>query len=80
MAVTDAPYYEAYRKAVYLNGAKFMEALRKRLGDETFFAFLRAYATQMTSRLATTNDFFDILHSQTDVDVSDLRAAYFKSR
>jgi hypothetical protein len=80
MAVTDAPYYEAYRKAVYLNGAKFMESLRRRLGDESFFACLRAYATQMTSRRATTDDFFSVLRQQADIDVSDLRAAYFKSR
>jgi hypothetical protein len=80
MAVTDAPYYEVYRKAVYLNGAKFMGSLRKQLGDETFFAFLRAYAAQMTSRRATTDDFFSILHQQADIDISDLRAMYFKSR
>jgi hypothetical protein len=77
LAVMDAAYYEAYRKAVYLNGAKFMEALRRRLGDEAFFAFLRSYAAQMTSRRATAVDFFGILRQQTNIDVSDLFATYF---
>ena len=77
MAVTDAAYYETYRKAVYLNGAKFLEALRKRLGDDAFFAFLRAYATQMASRRATADDFFRILQEQTTVDFSDILSAYF---
>ena len=77
MAVTDAAYYETYRKAVYLNGAKFLEALRKRLGDDAFFAFLRAYATQMASQRATADDFFRILQEQTTVDFSDILSAYF---
>ena len=77
MQVTDASYYEAYRKAVYLNGAKFMEALRKRLGDDAFFAFLRTYATQMTSRRATADDFFNILYQQTTTNLSDILSAYF---
>lgn len=79
LPVTDATYYEAYRKAVYLNGAKFMEALRKRIGDEAFFAFLHSYATQMTSRRATANDFFKILRQQTAADLSDLLSAYFQN-
>jgi hypothetical protein len=78
MQVTDASYYEIYRKAVYLNGAKFMEALRKRLGDEAFFAFLRNYATQMTSRRATADDFFNILRQQTTIDFSDILSTYFR--
>jgi hypothetical protein len=77
MPVTDAPYYEAYRQAVYLNGAKFMESLRRRLGDEAFFVFLRAYASQMTSRRATADDFFNILRQQTTADFSDLLSVYF---
>ncbi len=76
LAVTDASYYEAYRKAVYLNGAQFMETLRRRLGDEIFFAFLRAYAAEMTSRRATTADFIDLLQRQTSADFSDILSAY----
>jgi hypothetical protein len=45
--------FRTYTNQVYLVGAYFLEALRQRIGDEAFFAFLRDYAAQMSQRRAT---------------------------
>lgn len=76
--VAKAGGYEPYRQAVYLRGAKFLEALRQRIGDEAFFAFLKDYAAQMAFKRATAADFFAILRQHTSVDISDIIGKYFK--
>jgi hypothetical protein len=75
--IYDYDSFRAYRDAVYLRGAQFLEALRQQMGDEAFFAFLRAYATQMSGRLATSEDFFNLLESYTAGDLSELKEIYF---
>jgi hypothetical protein len=69
----------SYNEAVYLRGAKFIDDLRARVGDEAFFAFLHDYATTFSHRRATANDFFRVLRQHTDVDISDIIVAYFNS-
>lgn len=54
-SVPDA--YEAYRNAVYLNGARFLEDLRKLIGDEVFFSFLKITSVKMRVRLPTVSRF-----------------------
>lgn len=76
-AVYDYAGFTAYRDAVYLRGAQFFEALRQQIGDEAFFAFLKEYATQEAGRLATRQEFFEILARHTQVDLSGLLAEYF---
>ncbi|MDI6770855.1 MAG: M1 family metallopeptidase [Anaerolineales bacterium] len=76
--VSKAGGYEPYRQAVYLRGARFLEALRQRIGDEAFFAFLKDYAAQMAFERATAADFFAILRQHTSVDISDIIEKYFK--
>jgi len=71
--------FRTYANAVYLRGAQFLQALRMRVGDETFFAFLKDYATQMSGKLSTSIDFFRILREHTNVDISDLLAEFFQS-
>ena len=70
--------YRAYRDAVYLNGALFLEELRRQVGDQAFFAFLQDYAAQMAGRIATKDDFFAILKAHTDADLSSLLKTYFQ--
>lgn len=70
--------YRAYRDAVYLNGALFLEDLRQQVGDQAFFAFLQDYVAQMSGRIATGDDFFDILKAHTDADLSPLFKTYFE--
>jgi aminopeptidase N len=38
--------YRAYRDAVYLNGATFLEELRQQVGEAAFFAFLQDYTAR----------------------------------
>jgi len=40
-SIYDYPTFGSYVNAVYLNGANFMEALRTRVGDDVYFAFLK---------------------------------------
>jgi hypothetical protein len=70
--------FRPYVNAVYLRGAKFLEDLRDLIGDDTFFAFLRDYATRETDKLATADDFFRILSEHTSKDLQPLLSTYFK--
>jgi hypothetical protein len=64
--------YRAYRDAVYLNGAVFLEELRGQVGDTAFFAFLKDYVSRSAHRIVTAQDFFTILGEHSQVDLSDL--------
>ena len=71
--------YRAYRDAVYLNGALFLEDLRNQIGDTVFMAFLKDYARQEAHRIATTQDFFSILKEHTQEDIQPLVKQYFSN-
>ena len=80
----DIPVYagdgfQPYTNAVYFRGAHFLDELRLRIGDDAFFAFLQDYVRQMYGRIATANDFFNILRQHTTVDFSDLERGYFQN-
>ncbi|MFH0802344.1 MAG: hypothetical protein V2A78_08185, partial [bacterium] len=77
-SIYDLGSFRPYTNAVYLRGALFLEALRVRIGDEAFFAFLKDYAAQKAGRRATAADFWAILALHSSADISDLRQAYFK--
>jgi hypothetical protein len=77
--IYHAAGYRPYVNAVYLRGAQFLEALRVRMGDEAFFAFLKDYAGQMAGRRATADDFFRILRLHTDADLTGLIRVYFQN-
>ncbi len=77
-SIYDFPMFRPYVNAVYLHGAQFMDALRRRMGDDAFFAFLHDYQNQMRGQLAKPDDFFRILDAHTDADYSDLLQAYFR--
>jgi hypothetical protein len=71
--------FRTYANAVYLRGAQFLQALRGRVGDEAFFAFLRDYAAQMAGKRAGAANFFRILRQHTGTDISDIISAYFQN-
>jgi aminopeptidase N len=80
----DTPIYDGggqrpYWDKVYLTGARFLEDLRKQLGDEIFFAFLKNYYTQYAGKHATGADFFRVLHETTSADITELLTKYFKN-
>ncbi len=72
--------YQDYRNAVYLNGAHFFEDLRKAIGDQAFFAFLKDYAAKYAGQVALSSDFFTLLDQHTQVDLTALLKRYFFSK
>jgi Peptidase family M1 domain len=77
--IYDGGGQRPYWDKVYLTGARFLEDLRQRVGDEIFFAFLKDYYTQYTGKRATGADFFRVFHEHTATDITDLMAKYFKN-
>ncbi|HTO99939.1 MAG TPA: M1 family aminopeptidase [Anaerolineales bacterium] len=80
----DIPIYAGngfrpYTNAVYFRGAHFLDDLRTRIGDEAFFAFLKDYLAQENGKIASANDFFNILKAHTTVDYSDIVRQYFQN-
>jgi aminopeptidase N len=62
-----------FSEAVYAGGALLLDDLRQRLGDETFFTLLRAWATQFKYGNASTDDFISLAE---DVSGEDLDAFF----
>jgi hypothetical protein len=80
----DTPIYDGggqrpYWDKVYLTGARFFEDLRKQVGDEIFFKFLKDYYTQFVGKRATGADFFRIFHETTAADITELMVKYFQN-
>ncbi|MCJ7724428.1 MAG: M1 family metallopeptidase [Anaerolineales bacterium] len=76
--VYDGGGFRPYTDAVYLRGAHFLEDLRRRIGDEAFFSFLRDYLSKEAGKIATSQDFFTILRQHTDTDYLDIIKMYFQ--
>jgi aminopeptidase N len=78
ISIYEGGSFRPYVNAVYLRGAYFMDALRLRVGDDAFYAFLKDYAARMSHRRATRQDFFTILAQHTGMDISGVVADYFR--
>ncbi len=57
-----------YRNATYLQGAKFLQSLRDKLGDEIFFDFLKDYATSQRDKISSQRIFFELLQNYSEID------------
>lgn len=77
-AIYDGGGYRPYLDKVYLTGARFLEDLRKKVGDEIFFAFLKDFYTQYEGRRVTGADFFRVFRENTATDISELIKQYFQ--
>jgi aminopeptidase N len=75
--IYDFQSYRPYVNAVYLRGAQFLDALHSRMGDEAFLAFLHNYVSTYAGRQAAPQDFFNLLHQSTRLDVQPLVDSYF---
>jgi hypothetical protein len=76
-SIYDYIGYRAYRDAVYLHGQEFLQAVRLRVGDQAFFAFLKDYVARYRGQIATGQDFFALLATHTSVEIDDLLEEYF---
>ncbi|HWQ84172.1 MAG TPA: M1 family metallopeptidase [Anaerolineales bacterium] len=77
-SIYNSAGYRAYREAVYLNGAVFLDRLRSEIGPDVFMRFLNAYATQYAYQIATTGNFFSLLKEFSNKDLSDLQSQFFQ--
>jgi aminopeptidase N len=77
--IYDGQGFQPYTNSAYFQGAHFLDKLRARIGDDAFFAFLQDYAKQNQNKIATANDFFEILSRHTKTDYSDLVIQYFRN-
>jgi len=71
--------YTAYRDAVYLHGAEFLQSLRELVGDEAFFAALKQYVVENTYQIATAADFFGAIRANASADLNPLLDQYFEN-
>lgn len=72
--------FRAYRDAIYLNGALFLEDLRQLVGNATFLQFLNAYSNGYSRQIATGDDFFTLLKNFSTKDITPLLEKYFQQR
>ena len=77
-SIYDYNSYVAYRNAVYLRGAQFLDALRSQVGDADFLAFFKDYLATEKYKIASASDFFTLLSKHTSADLSQVKAGYFK--
>lgn len=77
--IYDGQGFRPYTNAAYFRGAKFLEELRARIGDEAFFAFIQDYLAQSRDKIVTASDFFRILSTHTSTDYSDIVRQYFQN-
>ncbi len=71
--------YTAYRDAVYLNGAKFLQSLRELIGDDAFFAAAREFAFENTYQIVSETNFFSAIRMHSDADLDALLRQFFEN-
>ena len=76
-SIYDYAGFRPYRDAVYLRGAQFLGEVRRQVGDDAFFTFIKDYSTQQAGKIASAEDFFAVLENHSSVDLSDLRQQFF---
>jgi hypothetical protein len=70
--------YRPYINAIYLRGIQFIQELRLQMGEEAFWSFLKAYYQAGRGQIMSAEDFFNLLAQYTNVDLSTIRASYFR--
>lgn len=80
----DQPIYNfqdttSYVQAVYVSGTRFLLAVRDRMGEAAFTAFLRDYYRQHRGRLVSGAEFLATLRAHAGPALDDLLPAYFGS-
>lgn len=78
ITIYEGQGFRSYTDAAYFQGARFLEKLRQRIGDEAFFAFLQSYLNRGRGRIVAAGEFFQTLRLHTSADYSDLVGEYFR--
>jgi aminopeptidase N len=61
-----------FNNAVYLRGAMALQALRAAVGDQNFFASLRAWATERAGRNGSVQHFLAVVKHVSGKNVDDV--------
>ncbi|MCC6175127.1 MAG: M1 family metallopeptidase [Chloroflexi bacterium] len=72
--VSDGPYFTT----VYHGGARFLDGLYDRLGNDTFWALIREHVATHRDRLATPRAFLDRAQAATTENLNPLISQYFR--
>lgn len=67
-----------YQWVIYDRGAMFLKTLMDAVGKEKFLTILSNYCQRYQYSIATTENFLEILHEGTDVDISNIVAEFLK--
>lgn len=76
----DFPTSSAYASAVYTKAPMGFHAIHMAMGDDTFFAGLRAYIEEFAWRVATPTDLEAAFQGQTEVNIRELWSHWFERR
>jgi hypothetical protein len=68
-----------YSRVIYGLAPAFLLELHQKIGEQSFFEFLRDYYHFGTGRFVTAADFFTILSRHTDADITPLLRKYFRN-
>lgn len=75
--IYDFPNTPTYFNQLYGQAARFVADLRQQLGDDAFFAFLRAYQAEHAGSLVDSATFLTDLQSASPKDLTPLIRRYF---
>jgi aminopeptidase N len=67
---------ELFANSVYVRGGVALEKLRERIGDDAFYATLRAWAQQHAYSTATIDEFIALAEAQSGQQLDDLFSKY----
>lgn len=76
-SATDFSAWAAYREAVYVNGALFLDQLRQEMGDEKFFAFLHRFQEAHRYKIVTPEEYFTLVDDIAEEDLNALLIKWF---
>ncbi len=79
VSALDYAGWVAYRGPVYYQAALFLDALRRQLADEAFFAMLRGYAQDHRFGVATTRDLLSAAERAAGYPLDELFVRWFGS-
>ncbi len=69
--------YLNYRNATYLQGAKFLVALKNEMGDVLFYTFLKDYGEMYRDQIAAGEDFFSLLGNYIEISSLEWIGEFF---
>lgn len=64
-ALNEFQNWDDYSLLVYTKGAMFLDSLKERYGEETFYNILKMYYNSYKFKIATTKDFLDVCEEVT---------------